>query len=182
MGNQVSTKPHEQTKRMQIDLQNKSHSFLKYKLVPTNPIVPCKCVCLQAHSKQAARCPFNARAGQYDGRHFYHHISPAAGARELFKPSTDSECLLVSVAKKVYSIELRVTWDDVTREAVFEFLSNFIWRGRQPNQPFFDACFFLKTRLKSPFFEPLIGFPGYCNQNYCSKKQFCTKIKKSHRM
>jgi len=145
MGNQVSTKPHEQTKRMQIDLQNKSHSFLKYKLVPTNPIVPCDCVCLQAHSKQAARCPFNARAGQYDGRHFYHHISPAAGARELFKPSTDSECLLVSVAKKVYSIELRVTWDDVTREAVFEFLSNFIWRGRQPNQPFFDACFFFEN-------------------------------------
>ena len=43
---------------------------------------------------------FNARAGHSAGRYFFCHKSPAARARELFKPSTDFGSLLVSVEKK----------------------------------------------------------------------------------
>jgi len=41
--------------------------------------------------------PFNARAGHCSGWHFFGHKSPAARARELFKPSTNSAGLLVSI-------------------------------------------------------------------------------------
>jgi len=49
---------------------------------------------------------FNARAGHSAGRYFFCHKSPAARARELFKPSTDFGSLLVSVEKKI--VQFRV--------------------------------------------------------------------------
>jgi len=51
--------------------------------------------------------PINARAGHYHGRHISGHISPAAKARELFKPSKQPESLLVSI-KKLESFGFRV--------------------------------------------------------------------------
>jgi len=42
---------------------------------------------------------FNVHASHYDGRYFFGYNSPAARARELFKPSTDSGSLLVSTEK-----------------------------------------------------------------------------------
>jgi len=43
----------------------------------------------------------NARAGHYDGWHIFGHNSPVARAGELFKPSTDSGSLVVSIFKKI---------------------------------------------------------------------------------
>jgi len=43
--------------------------------------------------------PFYDRAGQYIGPHVFGHNSPAAAAREVFKPSTDSARLLVPIQK-----------------------------------------------------------------------------------
>jgi len=44
--------------------------------------------------------PTLRRAGHYDGRHFVGHKSPAAKARELFKPSTDLGRLYFRLKKK----------------------------------------------------------------------------------
>ena len=46
--------------------------------------------------------PFNDRVGQYIGSHFSGHKSPAARARELFKPSKDSASLLLNIEKNVF--------------------------------------------------------------------------------
>ena len=46
--------------------------------------------------------PFNDRAHQDIGAPFFGHKSPAAIARELFKPSTDSASLLVDIKKKSF--------------------------------------------------------------------------------
>ena len=43
---------------------------------------------------------FNAHAGHCSGRHSFGHNSPAAAAREVFKPSTDSASLVVPSQKK----------------------------------------------------------------------------------
>ena len=43
---------------------------------------------------------FNARAGDYSRRYIFGYNSPAAIARELFKPSTDVASLLDSIKKK----------------------------------------------------------------------------------
>jgi len=44
---------------------------------------------------------FNAHASHLSVRHFFGHNSPAAAAREVFKPSTDSASLVVPSQKKV---------------------------------------------------------------------------------
>jgi len=62
--------------------------------------------------------PFNARAGHHRGRHFFGHNSPAAIARELFKPSTDSASLLVAT-KKIFDLGLAFSLGDVTKRACF---------------------------------------------------------------
>jgi len=43
------------------------------------------------------------------GRPFFGHKSPAARARELFKHSTDSACLLVDI-KKSFLLSVGVFW------------------------------------------------------------------------
>jgi len=45
--------------------------------------------------------PLNAHASHLNGRHFFGHNTPAAAAREVFKPSTDAESLLGSIKKNV---------------------------------------------------------------------------------
>jgi len=46
------------------------------------------------------RQPIKDRAGQYIGRHFFGHKTPADRASELFKPSLDSAGLLVEIEIK----------------------------------------------------------------------------------
>jgi len=47
--------------------------------------------------------PFNARASHYSATHVFGYNSPAAAAREVFKPSTDSASLVVP-SKKNFSV------------------------------------------------------------------------------
>jgi len=44
------------------------------------------------------------------GRPFFGQKSPAARARELFTPSTDSASLLVNIEKKHFSFSVGVFW------------------------------------------------------------------------
>ena len=49
----------------------------------------------------------------------FRNKSPAAIARELFKPSTDSTSLLVSITKKLFDLRLWFSLGDVTKRACF---------------------------------------------------------------
>ena len=51
--------------------------------------------------------PFNDGASQSVGSSFFGYTSPAAIARELFKPSTDAARLLGSIKKKFFLIWVR---------------------------------------------------------------------------
>ena len=66
------------------------------------------------------------------GRPFFGHKSPAAGARELFKPSTDSPSLLVDIEKNVFRFWWGFSGGDVTMRACF---GNFgqLWPALGPN-------------------------------------------------
>jgi len=73
--------------------------------------------------------------------HFYpslqRHNSPANSTRELFKSSTDSASLLVSI-KKNYFIWVRGSFGVPSQSGgIFEFLTNLTGPGRQSNEPFF---------------------------------------------
>ena len=61
---------------------------------------------------------FNDRAGQYIGRHFFGHKSPAVRARELFKPSTNLASLVVKIEKTIFGfgggfLEVTSQWGHV---------------------------------------------------------------------
>ena len=47
-------------------------------------------------------CPFNDHRSQLNGSRFFCYNSPAAAAREVFKPSTDAESRLGSIQKKIF--------------------------------------------------------------------------------
>ena len=53
------------------------------------------------------------------GRPFFGHKSPAARARELFKPFTDSASLLVDIEKKRFSFSVGVFWRWCHNEGMF---------------------------------------------------------------
>jgi len=94
--------------------------------------------------KIPAFLPFNARAGHCSGRYSFGHNSPAATARQVFKPSTDSASLLVPNQKKFFS-GLATPLGDVTSGGDLAFL----WptsRGtkHQSNEPMFGSSFFWK--------------------------------------
>jgi len=46
--------------------------------------------------------PFNAHQNPYIGPRFFGYNSPAAAAREVFKPSTDAGRLFGSIFKKIF--------------------------------------------------------------------------------
>jgi len=54
-----------------------------------------------------------ARTGHYVGRHISGHNSPAARAKELFKPSEDPVSLLESIFLKMENFGVRFFVDDV---------------------------------------------------------------------
>ena len=53
------------------------------------------------------------------GRPFFGHKSPAARARELFKPFADSASLLVDIEKKSFSFSVGVFWRWRHNEGMF---------------------------------------------------------------
>jgi len=56
--------------------------------------------------------PFNDRARQYVGPPFFGHKSPAARAKELFKPSTDSASPGVKIEKKMFRFGFKLFWGE----------------------------------------------------------------------
>jgi len=66
----------------------------------------------------------NAR--HYSSRNFFGHNSPAAVARELFKPSTNPARLLVLINSFFY-LGGGFLLATSQRRDVFEFLTNFTW-------------------------------------------------------
>jgi len=101
---------------------------------------------------------FNDRAGQYIGRYLFGHISPAAAAREMFKPSTDSASILVP-SRKIFSFGLEVILGG--RHKCF-FLT-FLWPtlpgpGRQSNGPTFWPKFLCKLGYPTSFSRPWLAF------------------------
>jgi len=90
------------------------------------------------------------------------HKLPAARARELFKPSTDSPRCLVDIENKLFVFGLAFAGVNVTSGGVFAFF----WLpipgpGPQPIDPFFWLKFVSETRQKSASLEPLNGFLAY---------------------
>ena len=88
-------------------------------------------------------------------RHFFGQSSPAAVAREVFKPSTDAASRLVSIKKYFFDLDLEFSWGDVTKWGCFFNYSPILTGpGRQSNEPFFGSRFFWKLgdhlRLQSP--------------------------------
>jgi len=67
------------------------------------------------------------------GRPFFGHKSPAARARELFKPSTDSASLLVDIEKKnLFRFRWGFSGGDVTMRACFGNFGH-LWLALGPN-------------------------------------------------
>jgi len=64
--------------------------------------------------------------------------------RELFKASTDSGSLLVSIEQKIASFGLGFSVGDVTSEGVLAFLAELPGSGRERNGLFFWLKFFWK--------------------------------------
>jgi len=56
--------------------------------------------------------PFNDCASQHIGAPFFGHKLPAARARELFKPSTDSASLGVKIKKKIFRFGFELFWGE----------------------------------------------------------------------
>jgi len=78
---------------------------------------------MTCHSLLRVLKPFNDRAGLHIGLHIGRHILgnnlPASIARELFKPSTDSESLIVSILNKLFNFSVVFSLGDVTKRACF---------------------------------------------------------------
>ena len=68
---------------------------------------------------------FNDRASQWIGSRFFGYNSPAAIARELFKPSTDAARLLGSIKKHVLIWVRGSSGRGSQSGGVFAFLTNF---------------------------------------------------------
>jgi len=81
------------------------------------------------------------------GQPFFGHISPAARARELFKPSTDSASLVVKIIKKTFFVfGGRFSGGDVTMRACFGNFG-YLWPALDPN-PFYWLKVLLKTKIR----------------------------------
>ena len=106
--------------------------------------------------------PFNARAGHHSGRHVFGHSSPAAIARKVFKPSTDSTSFLVSIKKIVWFGCGVFSWWRHKEGMFFKFLPTLPGLRRQSNESFIWLKkfiwlkLFLKTTRSSASLEPMI--------------------------
>jgi len=132
---------------------------------------------VQTHFANMDNAMFNDQSGQYIGSHVFGHNSPAAAAREMFKPSTDSARFLVPSQKKCSVLSLGFSWGDVTSGSVLAFLwPTLRGPGRPWNGPTFWPKYFLEIRLSYEFLEPLIGFLAYLDQKLYHKNQKVVKI------
>ena len=75
--------------------------------------------------------PFNARDGHCSGRDISGHNSPAAGAGDLFKPSTDLRSLLASIKHFFLVLCLGFSLGGFIIGACFHLVATFTWPGRQ---------------------------------------------------
>jgi len=115
---------------------------------------------------------FNDRAGQYIGRYLFGHISPAAAAREMFKPSTDSASILVP-SRKIFSFGLEVILGGRHKCFFFDVFMAYFTRPWTPIEwPNILTQVFMQTRLPYEFFETLIGFLAYLDQKICHRLVF----------
>jgi len=69
--------------------------------------------------------PFNDHRSQLIGSRFFCYNSPAAAAREVFKPSTDAESLLGSIKKKKFDLGEGFAWEGLAKWGCFRFLDLF---------------------------------------------------------
>jgi len=92
--------------------------------------------------------PFNDRVRQHIGTPFFGHKLPAARARELFKPSTDSAYLLVDIEKKYFSFWVWVFLGGTSQVGVFlcYFGHLCLALGAVPMGHFLDSMFSWKLR------------------------------------
>jgi len=67
----------------------------------------------------AIQATFNAPASHLSGRHFFGHNSPAAAAREVFKPSTDSASLVVP-SQKNFQVWIRGSLGGTSQVGMFK--------------------------------------------------------------
>jgi len=64
---------------------------------------------------------FNAHQSQYVGSRFFGYNSPAAAAREVFKPSTDAGRLFGSIKKKIFDSGEGFAWERLAKWGRFRF-------------------------------------------------------------
>jgi len=82
--------------------------------------------------------PFQSRLRQFSCRDLQSYNSPAARARELFKPSADPASLVVKIEKKFFVLGLSFSGGNVKSRGVFAFFwPSLPGPGRRPNGPFF---------------------------------------------
>jgi len=106
--------------------------------------------------------PFKAPAGYHSGRYFFGHNSSAARDTELFKPSTDSGGLLVSIEKNCFSFGFGVLCGCCHKKGCFAlFWPGLPASGRKTQRAIFLAQVFLESRLSSQSLETLIDFIAY---------------------
>jgi len=110
------------------------------------------------------------------GTYVFGYNSPAAAAREVFKPSTDSASRVVPSQKKFSVLGLGFSCGGVTSGGVFAFLWPILpGPGNPSNGPTFWPKYFHETKLSYEFLEPLISFLAYLDQKLCHKSQKVVK-------
>ena len=88
---------------------------------------------MQIHKRKRHLKPFNDHASHYNGSQFFGHKSPAARARELFKPSTDSASLPVKIEKKNFSFSVWRSLGGPPQVGVFLLFFSHLWPALGPN-------------------------------------------------
>ena len=130
-------------------LETKKNAEIRSPGGPRSPL-PMPVSCIALYSFLARTQPKMSTSHYPSG-----HNSPAGSARELFKSSTDSASLLVSI-KKITWFGLGVLLGGRHKVGVFlNFWPTLTGPGRQSNEPFFGSIF-LETRRSSASLEPFI--------------------------
>ena len=118
---------------------------------------PCKVMCVsvffsQKSPKAAGRQSVKSHAHQKFGAHLIslkivlkRYNSPVDWIRELFKLSTDSASLLVSIKKTLFDLGVRFSLGDVTKKACFWIFDPLqLSLGANPISHFYGSKFFWK--------------------------------------
>ena len=81
-------------------------------------------ICNELYKAKRMRRPmhFNKHRSQLIGSSFFCYNSPAAAAREVFKPSTDAKSLLGSIKKNFFDLGEGFAWERLAKWGCFRFL------------------------------------------------------------